>query len=222
MQVIGAAAIGALIIGLVDYVTGHEVSLAVFYLGPISVAAWYADRRAGVGIALLSCIFWYVGEEIGGAVYSHPLIPVWNALVRLSSYLIIAFLIEALRSRLELESTLSRTDALTGVLNGRAPAEHLRQPAPRGAWPTTLAFVDPTTQACERRLRPWRGQWVLCAARTLGESLRETDRARPAATSSRCCCWTTTPPAPRDRARPRTTRTVSDAASLRSPAASAR
>ena len=181
LEVVGAAVIGALIVGIVDYVTGHEVSLAVFYLGPISVAAWYADRRSGIAIAVLSCLCWYVAEQIGGAVYSHPLIPVWNALVRLGSYLIIALLIDALRRRLELESRLSRTDALTGVLNGRAFAEHLEYnlaAARRHGRPFTLAFVDlDDFKRVNDAYGHGEGNRVLCAAaRTLSESLRETDK----------------------------------------------
>ena len=111
-------------------------------------------------------------------------------------------------------STLSRTDALTGVLNGRAFAEHLEynlQPQGAMAGRSHSRSSTSTTSACERRLRPWRGQsGVVCRGTYARESLRETDKiarlggdefAAAAAGHRRRRRQRS------DRARPRTTRT---------------
>jgi diguanylate cyclase (GGDEF)-like protein len=167
-------------IGLIDYLTGAEIGLSIFYLLPVAVAAWYTDRRDGVWTALLSCMVWYLADELSGAHYSNALIPVWNAFVRLCFFLTNALLVAALRARLTVEAQLSRTDALTGVMNGRAFAERLElvlANARRSARPFTLAFLDlddfkPVNDTCGHL----EGDRVLrVVGTTLRANLRETD-----------------------------------------------
>jgi hypothetical protein len=47
------------LLGLVDWATGSEISFSIFYLAPVAIASWLVGSR-----------------------YTHPLIPVWNALMR--------------------------------------------------------------------------------------------------------------------------------------------
>ena len=49
--ILGLATAGVLIVGAVDYGTGYELSMSLFYLGPVAAAAWYGGD---VGRALLS------------------------------------------------------------------------------------------------------------------------------------------------------------------------
>jgi diguanylate cyclase (GGDEF)-like protein len=132
-------------IGFIDYVTGYEVSLSLFYLAPVGIAAWYAGRRAGIALALLSCAVWFVADAATGHVYSHSLIPAWNALVRFGFFLVTALLLVALRKRLATERQQARTDPLTGLLNSRAFMEQLEYTlalAGRSGNPLTLAYID--------------------------------------------------------------------------------
>ena len=39
--------LAVLIIGVFDYLTGSDISLAIFYLLPISFVAWFAGRNEG-------------------------------------------------------------------------------------------------------------------------------------------------------------------------------
>ena len=36
------------LLGIVDYLTGNEFSFSLFYLLPICLTAWYANRLAGI------------------------------------------------------------------------------------------------------------------------------------------------------------------------------
>ena len=131
------------IVGYVDVLTGDEVSLGLFYLGPVSLAAWYVGRWPGVWTAVVSCITWYIADA--GTQYSHPAIPVWNALVRLGFFLISGLLLTALRESLLKERKLARTDSLTGLFSRRAFQERLEHDlafAQRRNRPLTLAYVD--------------------------------------------------------------------------------
>jgi diguanylate cyclase (GGDEF)-like protein len=78
-------------------------------------------------------------------VYSSEWIPLWNTLVRLGYFLIIARLLALLRERLAFEAKLAGTDALTGLPNSRGFGEALlleHARARRYRRPFTLAYID--------------------------------------------------------------------------------
>ncbi|MGB5063890.1 MAG: GGDEF domain-containing protein [Candidatus Competibacter sp.] len=144
-QVFVLALGGVLLFGLIDYLTGYELSSSLFYLGPISVAAWYIDRRAGLGVAVLSAIVWFAADFGTGHPYSHPAVQIWNALIRLGFFLSNVFLLTELREHLANEQRLARTDVLTGVFNSRAFTEQLEYNlglARRNGSLLTLAYID--------------------------------------------------------------------------------
>ncbi len=139
----GLALLGVLGMGLLDIGSGYEVSVGLFYLGPVALAAWFGDRRSGIAIALLSCLVWYLADS--GNAYSHPAIPVWNALIRLGFFLTGGLLVSALRDSLGAAQRLARRDELTGLFTRRAFAERLEHDlamAGRHQMPLTVAYLD--------------------------------------------------------------------------------
>ncbi len=116
---------GIAVVGLIDYLTGFEVSLSLFYLGPVALAAWYSGRSAGIALSALSCLCWLAADQAAGHVYSHAAIPYWNALVRLGFFLTTALLIASLRASLREARHLARTDGLTGLHTRRAFEDRL-------------------------------------------------------------------------------------------------
>ncbi len=139
------AAAAVVAVGALDFASGYEVSMSVFYLGPVALAAWYANRRIGLAVALLSCLSWYIADTAAGSHYSHPVIPVWNALVRLAFFLITAELLAMLRRSLRRNQHLARTDGLTGLYGRRAFEDRLAhdlEVARRRREPLALAYVD--------------------------------------------------------------------------------
>lgn len=143
--VLALAACGVAVVGMVDYATGYEISMSLFYLAPVSLAAWYAGRRAGIAIAAMSCASWYAADIASGSSYSHHVIPVWNAFVRLGFFLTVSLLLTALRDHLQIERQLARTDGLTGLYGRRAFEDRLEHDlalARRHGSPLTVAYVD--------------------------------------------------------------------------------
>ncbi len=53
------------LVELVDYLTGEQLSLVLFYLVPIGIAAWYGARWMGILVATIAGIAWVVNELIG-------------------------------------------------------------------------------------------------------------------------------------------------------------
>ncbi len=108
-------------VGVLDHATGSEISFSIFYLIPVAAVAWYGkDRFVGVVFCFLSALTWLFIDDISGSVYSNPLIPIWNSLVRLGFFLIIAFLLHRLRVNLDWQAARADIDGLTGLLNARA------------------------------------------------------------------------------------------------------
>lgn len=133
------------VIGLLDWLTGNEVSFAVFYLGSVGVAAWYGGWIPGVQYAVFSAAAWFLADAYSAHQYSHNLIPIWNGVVRFGFFLLCALLIARLRAIGEMERQLAYTDSGTGVANARTFYRALRieaERARRTGKPLTLLFVD--------------------------------------------------------------------------------
>ena len=176
------SACGVAIVGAIDYFTGSELSVSLFYLAPVALATWYGGRGVGAGIAMLSCVTWYTADVATGALYSHPAIPVWNALVRLGFFLITSLLLGALRKMLLSEQHLAQTDGLTELYSRRAFEERLRHDlvlAQRRKSILSLAYVDLDDFKAVNDVRGHaEGDRVLRAVgRVLRDSVREADTA---------------------------------------------
>jgi hypothetical protein len=109
----------ATLIGVFDYLTGPEISFSIFYLLPVSIAAWLGGRWSGIAVSGASAAVWLAAEILAGPSYSHPVILPWNAAVRLGFFTVQALVLSSLRNRIEAERALARTDPLTGAANPR-------------------------------------------------------------------------------------------------------
>lgn len=128
-----------------DLLTGDQLSFSVFYVAPIALVAWRLGRNPALAAACLAASIWFSVELISGREYSQQLIPVWNGVVRLAFFGIIAALLATLRSTLREQADHARVDTLTGVLNRRgfverADIELFR--AARSTRPITIATFD--------------------------------------------------------------------------------
>jgi diguanylate cyclase (GGDEF)-like protein len=133
------------LLGVLDHVSGVEISFSIFYLAPIGWVAWVGGRRPAVAIAVAAAIVWALVDRLSGRGFSHPLIPLWNSFVRFGFFFLIAWLVSDVRGAHLRERRLARRDALTGVANARSLLEALERERTRmqrtGA-ALTLAYVD--------------------------------------------------------------------------------
>ena len=109
-----------LLTGWLDLVTGFEYSITVFYLVPVSVAAWYETPRIALATIILAGLTWLYSDFKTGHIYSSPIIPWWNAGVRLISFAVVAFLLIRVKTVLEEMTRMAMKDSLTGLNNSRA------------------------------------------------------------------------------------------------------
>jgi hypothetical protein len=99
-----------LIIGVIDYLTGTELSLSFFYLIPICISATVFSFWIVTGIGLFGVFIWLIAMLSGGKHYSNLFIMIWNGLMRLSIFEVIGLVVVQLRLALKQQEQLSNTD----------------------------------------------------------------------------------------------------------------
>ncbi|MFB3885648.1 MAG: diguanylate cyclase [Thermodesulfobacteriota bacterium] len=134
-----------IILGIVDYFSGYELSFSLFYIGPISLVAWYVNRKWAFLASVASAVTWGVADFIGGNPYSSPILYFWNSLVRLGFFLIVSYLIASQRRFIDREAAFGRTDFVTETPNARhfydVVASELRRSS-RNKRPLTVVYID--------------------------------------------------------------------------------
>lgn len=165
------------VVGAVNLVVGTELSLAPFYLVPVTFFTWFVSGRTGVAAAIGSAALTLLPHLSADIHYHEPTAPYWNALMHLGIFLFSAFILTEAKGLYEREKRQSRRDFLTGVLNERAFAEVIAEEQGRAArygYPVTLAYMDlDDFKQVNDRFGHAAGDAVL---RSLGAALRGTVR----------------------------------------------
>lgn len=108
-----------------DWASGPDISFSVFYLIPIAYATWFVGTQAGILAAAVSATVWFVVDVSQNVGYAAPLVPLWNAGVRLAFFNLGVGTV-ALVKRREIElarSVLRRTRLLRGETERRRRLE---------------------------------------------------------------------------------------------------
>ena len=79
-------------IGYIDYVTGYEHSLLLFYFLPISLAAWSGSFAFGIMMVVLCVMTWVVADLASGI----PALGFWNIGMAFASYTLFAGVVSKL------------------------------------------------------------------------------------------------------------------------------
>lgn len=118
--------LSVLFIGVVDYITGEELSTSIFYLLPIFSLTWFANRNMGVLMSIIGATTEFVADFFAGQTYSHPLIFVWNSAMLLGFFLLSVFILSALKT--EYKKRIKLIDELQDtVVELKRTEEELKQ-----------------------------------------------------------------------------------------------
>ncbi|MBX3412895.1 MAG: GGDEF domain-containing protein [Pirellulales bacterium] len=134
-----------LCVGTLDYATGDQLDLSVFYLPMVAVTVWVAGFRASLWVALLSSVLWLLDDFVVPQVPLPGLFKFWQSVMRFIVFASFAGTIGQLRIVLDREKAQARRDALTGLLNVRGffeAAETELARARRHRRPISIAFID--------------------------------------------------------------------------------
>jgi diguanylate cyclase (GGDEF)-like protein len=140
---VGFSIIGLL--GILDYITGNELTLSLFYLIPIVLVTWAIDHKTGLFLSFISGLTLLSAEIAAGQTYSHPIFYLLNTLVRTLFYVVVVYLVAELQKSRKEEQLAARTDFVTGAVNARYFNELLQMEISRirrYPHPITLVYVD--------------------------------------------------------------------------------
>lgn len=133
------------LLGLIDYATGNELNISLFYLVPIVLVTWAVDHRTGLFLSFISGLTLLGAEIAAGQTFSHPIFYLLNTLLRTGFYVVVVYLVTELQKSRQEEQLAARTDYITGAVNARYFNELLQMEISRirrYPHPITLVYVD--------------------------------------------------------------------------------
>ncbi|MGK2943684.1 MAG: ATP-binding protein [Desulfuromonadales bacterium] len=96
------------LLGLLDLLSGTELSFSIFYLAPIFWLTWRYGLTLGIFASLLSAAVWLFAEIIAGHTFQLPWALYWNMTVRLGIFLLVTILLDKFKSNVERSRLLER------------------------------------------------------------------------------------------------------------------
>ena len=139
-----AVLVATLGLGIIDYETGPDLSISLFYIFPVALASWALGTSEGILASFACAAVWEMTNlPVDQSVASW--LSLWNAIVRLGTLVVISLLFSEVHALLKNELRLSHTDFLTGILNRRALMEAASMELDRLARtgrPFTLLYLD--------------------------------------------------------------------------------
>jgi diguanylate cyclase (GGDEF)-like protein len=145
-------------IGWIDYTTGPDFGVVLFYLVPIVACGMLLGSKPAVLVAIAASFAW-LAADLPWHEHGHLWVSLWNFTTGLTIFLAVGMLTAGLRSSREKmttlnarlqkllvdEATLARTDPLTALQNRRGFREALELEIARGhrqSRPMCLAYID--------------------------------------------------------------------------------
>ena len=114
-----------LLVGIIDYVTGPDMSFGLFYLVPVSFAAWFAGKQMGTFVGALAGVVWLLADVASAPGLVHLGVALWNVASRTAVFIFVAYMLAHIRAlHLGLEDTVSsRTRQLEAETGKRVAME---------------------------------------------------------------------------------------------------
>jgi len=158
-----------LLVGVVDCLTGFKYLVTIFYLVPISYAAWFMGKIAGMIFSFLCIVVVLYSCFVSTESLSIFSVGSWNTMLYSSFFIIVALLLSKLRittlerviAMTKLQSALKAIKELSGILPICANCKKIRDE--EGYWHdvevyisrhTNMEFTHGICTECANKLYP--------------------------------------------------------------------
>ncbi len=140
-------------VGLVDYVTGYEIGVSLFYLIPISFGAWFGGRIPSIILSFLSVLTIIATDFLAGKEYPHLFIEIWSLLMHLGFFVVYAVVLSLVKADMdkhmrlveELQKALGEVKQLSGILHICASCKKIRDD--EGYWKQIEPYITSHSEA---------------------------------------------------------------------------
>ncbi len=95
------------LLGYIDYLTGFELRIDVFYLLPVALAVWYVSSTFGSVMSLLSAAIIFIADLFSKTDHHIHLIDLWNIVMILLFFVIFTVSLSKLRIAMKAQKKLS-------------------------------------------------------------------------------------------------------------------
>jgi len=152
-----------------DWFTGYRFNFFIFYFIPIAFASWYAGRLSTYATTLACAVSWFLCDLFTNPLHPEFPLTLWNALVTVVSFLVLAFALSEFRREYNREKELNaklveamaHIKQLRGLLPICANCKKIRND--HGYWEqvetyfqenSDIAFTHGFCPECVRKLYP--------------------------------------------------------------------
>jgi hypothetical protein len=142
-------ALSVVVLGFLDYVTAYKLGFYLFYFLPIAIAGWKVGSAGPYLISILSATLWFL-SSISSHPYSSGLAAFWTTIMRLLSFLVMAYLTSKIhfllvKERETARDRLCQVKTLSGFIPICASCNKIRDD--KGYWQRIEEYVEERTNA---------------------------------------------------------------------------
>lgn len=163
-------------IGTADYLTGYKIEISLFYLIPVSFAAWFGGRIPAIIISFLGVLTMAGTDVMSGDIFSQYFVEIWNLLMGLGFFVVYSIVLSIVKEDLnerrrlieELQKALGEVKQLSGILPICASCKKIRDD--QGYWEQIESYIRDHSEAqfshgicpeCVKKLYPEQAEGIL-------------------------------------------------------------
>lgn len=151
-RVMGLSIAVLAVIGAIDFATGVEVNLTLFYLIPVLLVTWRMGTGAGSLTSVFAAFVWAAIDYFGRSSLQ-PAIAVWNISIELALFLSFTVIASRIRNDIreqerlntDLQSALDEVRTLRGILPICAWCKKIRDE--QGNWHRLESYIKNHSEA---------------------------------------------------------------------------
>ena len=85
------------VIGVLDYLSGVEMNVAMLYLAPIFMTAWVLGTHAAIVMSIIATTAWFISVLYMHQTYSQPWLHIWDGSIQFLMFVVFGVVISKLK-----------------------------------------------------------------------------------------------------------------------------